>query len=530
MPWDIRRRSGKWCVIKQGESSPVPGGCHDTQEKARAHQRALYAGEQSATREGGTVSGMSEAENVFWNGIYSGNTSTPPGSFLIVPMAGTNNATTMSTVTVTVADESAEEASDLVWEGVIGVEGLATSDRRYLIPGEISERDLPLTLMAQTQTADGHQGAEIAGKITEIWREPREDLGEGAIAIMGRGVFDAGEAGQEAARMVEDEVLRGISLDLGVTDAQALDPETLEPVSDEMDLISLLTGDFITGIQGEILGATLVPFPAFRDANVSVVTASGQVRMESGFGIKVLREVLTAAAAGLTPLHPPVDWFKDPRLTGPTALEITEEGRVYGHLALWGTCHTGIPGVCTTAPYSATNYKMFHLGVVDTAEAIPVSCGQITLDTGHAPTSYTAEKTVAHYDNTGCAVADVVCGEDAYGIWVAGAVRPGVKAETVRKLRGSKLSGDWRSVNGNLELVGILAVNVPGFPVPRAQAAIAASAAGGGEVLALVAAGIVGDLGARKRKRKKLMLSARLREALGPKESTRAKMRREAMK
>ncbi len=520
MPWDIKRRNGKYCVVKQGESSPVPGGCHDTQEKARAHQRALYASEEVAK-----VDGMSEAEKMMWQGIYSGSTSAPPGSFLIVPMTGTTQD--FATVTVTVDDEPAsEEAEGAVWEGVLGVEGLATGDRRYLIPGGISERDLPLTLMAQTQTAEGHMGAEVAGKITEIWREPRDDLGEGAVAIMGRGVFDAGEMGQEAARMVEDEVLRGVSLDLSVTAAEMLDPETLQPVDEELDMIQMLTGDFITGIRGEILGATLCAFPAFRDATVAI-TASG---MYSEFGIKVLREVLTAAAAGMTPLHPPADWFRDPRLNGPTALEIDEDGRVFGHLALWGTCHTGFPGVCTTAPSSSTNYKMFHLGVVDTEESIPISCGQITLDTGHAPTSYGMEKTVAHYDHTGCAVCDVVCGEDAFGIWVAGAVRPGIKAETVRKLRGSKLSGDWRSVNGHLELVGILAVNVPGFPVPRTQAAIAASAAGEGEVLSLVAAGIVGDTTLRSRKRKKKMLSTRLRAALGSKETSRAELRRSAMK
>ena len=47
MPWDVRKRGAKWCVIKQGESAPVPGGCHSTKEKARAHQRALYASESA---------------------------------------------------------------------------------------------------------------------------------------------------------------------------------------------------------------------------------------------------------------------------------------------------------------------------------------------------------------------------------------------------------------------------------------------------------------------------------------------------
>ncbi|MCI4354550.1 MAG: hypothetical protein L3K06_04215, partial [Thermoplasmata archaeon] len=44
--------------------------------------------------------------------------------------------------------------------------------------------------------------------------------------------------------------------------------------------------------------------------------------------------------------------------------------------------------------------------------------------------------------------------------------------------------------NGNLELVALLAVNVPGFPVPRARALVASGDAEP-ERLALVAAGIV---------------------------------------
>src|SRR5205085_943051 len=51
-------------------------------------------------------------------------------------------------------------------------------------------------------------------------------------------------------------------------------------------------------------------------------------------------------------------------------------------------------------------------------------------------------------------------------------------------LRASAPSGDWRRIGGNLELVGLLAVNVPGFPVPRPQVLTAA----GGQQLALVAA------------------------------------------
>jgi len=45
MPWSIEQRDGEYCVVKEGESSPVPGGCHPTRVQAVKHQRALYANE-----------------------------------------------------------------------------------------------------------------------------------------------------------------------------------------------------------------------------------------------------------------------------------------------------------------------------------------------------------------------------------------------------------------------------------------------------------------------------------------------------
>lgn len=45
MPWNLSQRDGKWCVVKQGESDPVPGGCHASRTDAIKHQRALYASE-----------------------------------------------------------------------------------------------------------------------------------------------------------------------------------------------------------------------------------------------------------------------------------------------------------------------------------------------------------------------------------------------------------------------------------------------------------------------------------------------------
>jgi hypothetical protein len=80
----------------------------------------------------------------------------------------------------------------------------------------------------------------------------------------------------------------------------------------------------------------------------------------------------------------------------------------------------------------------------------------------------------------------VAVGEDAHGIWVAGALRPDVTADKVRALRASPLSGDWRRIGNNLELVAALAVNTPGFPIPRPSGLVAS-----GHVQSLVASGMV---------------------------------------
>ena len=191
-------------------------------------------------------------------------------------------------------------------------------------------------------------------------------------------------------------------------------------------------------------------------------------------------EDLTASSAVS---RPPRGWFDDPGLSEPTALTVTEDGRVYGHLAVWGTCHTGIADACVTPPRSSSGYAYFRVGAVLCDDGSEVAVGRLTADTTHAGRRLSAVDTAAHYEHSGAAIADVAAGEDAHGIWVAGALRPGVSDEQVAALRASPLSGDWRSIGGSLELVAALAVNSPGFPVPRALVA-------SGKTQSLQAAGV----------------------------------------
>jgi hypothetical protein len=189
---------------------------------------------------------------------------------------------------------------------------------------------------------------------------------------------------------------------------------------------------------------------------------------------------MVASAAPLPAAH-----FADPQLTKPTPLTFTDDGRVFGHIATWGTCHIGFGGQCVTPPRSASQYAYFHTGEVLT-DAGPVATGHLTFATGHASGKLSAASTVRHYDDTGTVGADVVCGEDQHGIWVSGSVRDALTASQLRAFRAAPPSGDWRNIGGVLELVAVLGVNTPGFPVPRARVA-------SGVPLALVAAGMINE-------------------------------------
>ena len=364
--------------------------------------------------------------------------------------------------------------------------GVKSGDGRHFAPLSLTTRDLPLPLMWQIQTAEGHDDSVIVGRIDSI------DQAEDGSLVNARGVFDVGPYGQEAERLVRHKFLRGVSVDLDNFEAEARNAETVVDgaKSEGEDEVIRIVADDMTVTNGRVMGATLVAKPAFQE--VTIELEEGQEEEEpmvaDGTYIgtpnseaeteEMIRSALTAAGI---PIHPPEEWFDDPELKTETPLTVLDDGRVYGHVATWDTDHIGLP-FSTRPPRSRSNYAYFHTGLLRTAEGNDVPVGQITLAGGHAPLESDAAMAVKHYDDTASAFCDVHAGEDAYGIWVAGALRPNVTAEQVRAIRAAAPSGDWRPINGRLELVAVCQVNVPGFPVTRARVA-------SGHVYALVAAG-----------------------------------------
>ena len=359
---------------------------------------------------------------------------------------------------------------------------VSSGDERSFKKNSITTRNLPLPLMWQIKTGSGHDGSVVVGRIDSI---ETSDAG----LVNARGVFDVGPYGREAERMVRGQFLRGVSVDLDKFEAE-VEEETFDTEEDAEKAAkkNSIKNDKIVVESARLMGITIVPKPAFQECFIVIEEEPTLELEELPLAEGIYEETpddyeyqLAALAASAAPVVPPKAWFKDPGLTSATPLTITDDGKVFGHIASWQTSHIGM-GRGVKPPRSASKYAYFRTGELRTDEG-DIQVGQLTLAGGHASLQASAEEAVKHYDDTASAVADVVAGEDQFGIWVAGALRPDVTPSQIRAFRASSPSGDWRPINGRLELVAVCQVNVPGFPIARA---ITAS---GGAPGALVAAG-----------------------------------------
>lgn len=370
---------------------------------------------------------------------------------------------------------------------VLCVEGVETSDGRYLEVGGGTWRNPPLSFMAQTENPEwgGHAGAFLGGRLDTIERmaDGRRIYAEGAVDMNS-------EQGQWLVTQIEAGNLRFCSIDVMAADVE-YEVLTVDQEGWPVDVRSR----FMTY---EIGGVTATPFPALDSAVIWLdgMDAPTELTMELPEPIKPVGtpEVVESAGIGMllhasaaTPTDvedlPPSEFFDDQMLSALTPLTISEPDahgwrHIYGHFAAFGECHTGRDG-CVTPPRSQSAYRYFRTGETlarcecdGDGDGLPphvvrVATGGITLGTGHAGGALSASQAAWHYENTGATVADVAAGQDEFGPWISGVVRRDVTDEQLQQLRSSSPSGDWRRLDGALDLVAILSVNYPGFPVPR---------------------------------------------------------------
>jgi len=369
------------------------------------------------------------------------------------------------------------------WIGVLTLEGTPTGDGRMFAPDALTWADLPLPLLWQRETGDGHDGSVIVGDIREISRMGAQ--------IIGRGTFDLSTPeGAEAAKRVGSGYLKGVSVD-----ADSLSVEYVYQETDEGELVVSMA----IFHEGRLRGATLCAIPAFAEAFIQMVPEAPLMEMDMGMmggtvttasggtlGQVIMAEhvlqaaedkPLTAAAYVLTiPDVPPAAWFEEPwdvEIHG--ALTVTDEGRVYGYLAPAGVAHRSF-SERVTVPMGNVDYSLFMGRETLTAGGGRVVTGALTMDCGHASTGYRdPAMAMDHYDNACSIVATVRIGENAKGVWVAGALVPGLSANQVSRIMACQLSGDWRphrERSGWREFAGALLVPVPGFAMARTEASV----------------------------------------------------------
>ena len=396
-----------------------------------------------------------------------GTTRQPSGEVTARAARGVTRDADNQPLTASTTPEQETKMNRQKWSGVLAPVGKPSGDGRILMEdAQLSFRDFPLPLMFQKSQSEGHNTGVIVGKIEAGTVEG------GAVHASGV-LFDTPEA-KEAAELLGEEVLRP-SVDLCdmvanwvMFDAEGDPVQDIEDVEDWEGLTEQMQVSEAT-----IMGATLVAKPAFAEAKIILGDEAEGNSQED-------LDNLVAAAAVAT--RHDSSMFTNPQLAGPTPLTVDGE-HVFGHLALWDTEHMSFPGRGVNPPHSATNYALFHTSQLET-EAGAVSVGRLTVGTGHAGARDDVHAASEHYDSTGTTWAFVKAGEDKHGIWVSGVINPDAEASQIRAGASAPLSGDWRKVGNNLELVAALSVNTPGFPVPRAFQNTAT------ESMSLVAAGV----------------------------------------
>ncbi len=361
----------------------------------------------------------------------------------VVPPFSNSDSSNASTATFARINTEPEGTR---FRALLAIEGKRVTDGRKIMAGALFTRQPPLPLMFLNRNTGAHDDSVFVGNILRVWREGNE--------IWGEGVFDdSSEFGWEAARLVREGRLTGISIDSAV-----LDSEFITEVDE--DGHEFVVGIDITSM--ELLGATIVPFPAFEGTYIEMIESDKELvasALPHTFSVREIPEAFEMAEPDeLTP------WT-------------VEGNRVYGHLAPWGSCHVGVTDKCVVAPKSRSEYSRFLIGKLDGRRV-----GVITMNTTHAPGGLNRNQTERHYADTGTVAAYVTIHDGELGPWVSGVLDDDLSEANRRRLAACGISGDWRKdpMTNSLELVSILAVPTPGFSVPRNEdsAMLVASAIG----------------------------------------------------
>lgn len=316
-----------------------------------------------------------------------------------------------------------------------------TPDGRYIASEGFSMRPGPWSIMYQDKVAPAHDNARLAGSLREMTVVDNVGSGWGFLADL--------PAGHEAKVAMRTRSIRGVSADLTAVHRE-LPTAELEAL-----------GVREVAARSTFSRLTMVTVPAFPDAFGELVPASGEPEL-----------LASARYFTDTEIVRPDWWFAQPTFAGPTSVRV-EGDRVWGHI--WSRsapCHRSYADRCELPPLD-DDFADFHKSRSVLLESGQYAAtGRVFFVTTHQRglAGATPEQINLAYDHTGSCWADVCAGYDQWGIWIAGALRPGLGPNARYALRASPLSGHWspstrRNRRGKRSLMCVLSVNSNGFEI-----------------------------------------------------------------
>lgn len=346
-----------------------------------------------------------------------------------------------------------------------------TGDGRVFASEGGSVREgMPHPISTMMRLGYGHEGAVPSGALFEI------TLDDETKQASGRGFLLDDEAGLTTARYVATKALNKFSVRVADVKVQFVEDFDSGEYWVNFSKWAISAGSFVEtpGFKqayGEITAAMLAPddeimasLLADPMAPLKVECGDVIIPLLNGTQSEIVADGSTKVAHEL---------FFRPESPVPTKMIVTEANAVYGHPALWNSCHEGL-AECVMPPRPKDGYASANLPGVLTDRGMVGTVPVFWLG-GHKNRSLIGTKTredvEAAYGGVENCWADVHMSEGIHGPWASGIVRPGVTPETIYAARASRVSGHW--LNG--ELKAIVSVLVPGYDVPGDPAEMTAS-------------------------------------------------------
>lgn len=276
-----------------------------------------------------------------------------------------------------------------------------------------------------------HMGAEVVGKLTEFIEKDGYIHGKGEL-------FD--NISEDLLYSIRSQVIYP-SVDLYL----------------DYNAVTEANGNIFIENSG-LAGVTLVPLPAYTGTRITLTKDKTLEQTPLTAAVKTLKydpELFSAPTQLLHDKKQYINYFDE------------ATGRLAGYIAMWDIPHVSEN---KTAPKSRTNYSYFKTsGTLALTNGENMKVGRLIIAKNHAKNSYSISEASNYYADSGRAFALVNVGEDKYGIWYSGVRSPGVSDDVFIQGIHAPVSGDWRKIFGNLELISVMSVNTPGFPVLKKE-------------------------------------------------------------